>query len=499
MAGHAARTRPGGLDHRILAGLQVAPASSVAEFSRRIEAPRPSISRSLQNLETLGYVARRGRKIEITQPGQDHLRSVIREVPTTLERTIGDARRLTEHQRRVAATLAPLARSLSVLPDLTGALGPSVAAALRHSELTSSRMREILAPFSEPPFNTAAETISQVIGNFAVQDDVLRSVSEAARLTAHDLLPSISKAAGFAAFDRAALQSAFEASLGIQRVQLDWLDAHRSFAQDVSRVITDNLVASSRLSSDIAAIGEASVARALLDVPLKTVLDSVGQVATAQQMLVRDSLAQIGRAWTESGPTIPGSASFATFGVAIPTGSSARFVGGVRTAISPGSADPGSESAPMVGLDPASVAAVLERLDPRFARLWQGAWCDLRSGSPNWARNVSHGARELLRQTIEELAPDAELRAKAPTDSTEKVTRKMRVKWIVGGVSQSGAAWADKLAGALDESYALLSAEAHTDRAAPRFGPDAVAGLLESMGGLLRFLVHCRLVNDGED
>lgn len=62
---------------------------------------------------------------------------------------------------------------------------------------------------------------------------------------------------------------------------------------------------------------------------------------------------------------------------------------------------------------------------------------------------------------------------------------------IVGPASESKRDWANSAARHVDGTYALLSGEAHLRQDAPRFDKEALAGVLETTAGLIRFLLSC--------
>lgn len=129
--------------------------------------------------------------------------------------------------------------------------------------------------------------------------------------------------------------------------------------------------------------------------------------------------------------------------------------------------------------DPEYVAVLLDRIAPRLGRMWRGAWEAARGDNPDGSRQACDGAREVLAQALDELTP------KAPPGATHRE----KVLLIVGGESTTLAEWAVSMAEAARATYTFLVAEAHTRKEKPRLNQQGLFGHMESVGGLLRFLL----------
>jgi hypothetical protein len=135
---------------------------------------------------------------------------------------------------------------------------------------------------------------------------------------------------------------------------------------------------------------------------------------------------------------------------------------------------------------------VFAGLGPKFLRMWQGAWSVLFSTSADRCSQASSSAREIVSQVLHLLAPDdrftKEERQKYGHDG--KITRKMRLRHIFGVGQGVALSWVDSLATFVGESNNILSAEVHNHEDQPRLTPDAVVGILMSVGGVVQVIVQ---------
>ncbi len=90
---------------------------------------------------------------------------------------------------------------------------------------------------------------------------------------------------------------------------------------------------------------------------------------------------------------------------------------------------------------------LLKELNPEYVKMRQGAWDTLSSGGPDSFRQSISSIRELLRQVIDQLAPN-------------EGTRKEKVKKILS--SSTGGELCDAIANVVDKLYSLQSAKYHT-------------------------------------
>lgn len=133
-------------------------------------------------------------------------------------------------------------------------------------------------------------------------------------------------------------------------------------------------------------------------------------------------------------------------------------------------------------------------LGPQYIQMWEGSWSALQRKGPDYIRQAAHSGRELLMQVLEFYAPDScfsndEIRL---SGHAGKPTRKMRVQKALQNDSKSTVNFADSLAKAVDEGYGLLAAASHYRDAAANVTEAQLAALLDSLGGLLRFIYFSR-------
>lgn len=189
-------------------------------------------------------------------------------------------------------------------------------------------------------------------------------------------------------------------------------------------------------------------------------------------------------------------------GIALPTWTTSAYVGSVKSAIVVDEADVEEVAFPEMHLVPwrakgSQLDEVFRALGPNYIAMWHGGWMVLDSQSPDRIRQAAHSGRELLMQVLAELAPDsvfnvAEIKKYGYQG---KVTRKMRVKKILAGGSDSVVGWAEAIAKALEETYNRFTAVSHDRGTQPQATEQQLAGLLFTLGGLLSFINEFRRKN----
>jgi DNA-binding MarR family transcriptional regulator len=192
-------------------------------------------------------------------------------------------------------------------------------------------------------------------------------------------------------------------------------------------------------------------------------------------------------------------------GIVVPTRTTSAYVGSVKATIVVDEADVEEVALPEASRVPwrdraAQLDDVFRALGPNHIAMWHGSWAVLDSHSPDRIRQAAHSGRELLMQVLAELAPDsvfgvAEIEKYGHQGT---VTRKMRVKKILIGASESAVSWVDAVAKALEETYRRLVAASHDRGTYPRATEQQIAGLLYALGGLLSFVDAYRHKNTDE-
>ena len=191
--------------------------------------------------------------------------------------------------------------------------------------------------------------------------------------------------------------------------------------------------------------------------------------------------------------------------IGIPTVTSWAYVASVRSTVAVEQTDT-EELAPQwvqhIAWEDRAIelSDVFRSLGPHYVAMWQGSWAVLDSDSPDRVRQAAHSGRELLMQILTYLAPDSAFDA----TETEKnghngrITRRMRVRKILGGKSESAVSWAHAVAKALEETYGRLVSVSHDRSIGGQATEQQVTGLLYTLGGLLSFIEGSRDVDENE-
>ena len=125
-----------------------------------------------------------------------------------------------------------------------------------------------------------------------------------------------------------------------------------------------------------------------------------------------------------------------------------------------------------------TVEALLAPVGQRFVDKWNGAWETMIAGQSDHQSQATHSGRELLMQLLAELAPDDQF------PSIEKVTRKMRAKYILASRKDNAIDLVDACANTLDNMYDVLCGEAHR-RNDHIHRDETIIGYLHILGGLI--------------
>jgi hypothetical protein len=124
---------------------------------------------------------------------------------------------------------------------------------------------------------------------------------------------------------------------------------------------------------------------------------------------------------------------------------------------------------------------LLKSLNPRFVDMRHGSWQALRSNNPDRSRHAAISYRELVRELLNLLVPDAMVSNDVPGSKMKRA-----IKRLLGG-SESSAEFAVAVSDAIYGLYSYLSKPVHTGYRHPQ----AVrAALLSGEGFLLFLLVH---------
>lgn len=505
------------LQLKILTHLSKQEARSVVELATALGTHRPSVSRSLRSLQSESLVAHEDGTWRLTPDGSleaatvsDRLLRTIEEATATAERITKslphiELPTLTEQATKAFAALnslaltgevAKTAAGLSSILESTQAASALAAisensnfakalAAYTGSGLTGVLQEQVKFPtFFELAELAAPRWQESLTPHPMISEATLGPVSAAAAAIKDAALPSMQGV--LAAHERLGLGAAMAAAAESQRLQLTWLEATpRDSSLRIERMLGENLVGTSRLVADLSAISSAArLANGFAGRWQEAVVRAAATITEAHHRQIRTGFARLGDALNSAQPG-PRVEYLVAHEVAVTTYTSSRFVDGARDLIMVNTMedDDQRDDVSAAHRRAASLEDQLAKLGPRFVAMWQRAWANLETGDPTAVRDVAHSARELLRQVLKTLAPDDCF------TGGQKITREMRVNYIIGARSDSGREWARAVAKGLSMTYDLLSGDAHSERDDPRFGYHGMVGLLEALGGFLRFLL----------
>lgn len=113
------------------------------------------------------------------------------------------------------------------------------------------------------------------------------------------------------------------------------------------------------------------------------------------------------------------------------------------------------------------VEIYLDKLNPELVVIRRGVWEAYNSNNPDRFRQSTHSMRELLRLVISQAAPDHlfTLEEISESGNNGKITRKMRVKKILGSETDSNLVkFNDGVSSCVNSLYAFYSDVAHTGK-----------------------------------
>jgi RNA-directed DNA polymerase len=118
--------------------------------------------------------------------------------------------------------------------------------------------------------------------------------------------------------------------------------------------------------------------------------------------------------------------------------------------------------------DTEALSHLLSSVDPLLEEKRLGAWMTFKGSSTDRIAQATHSMRELLRQLLDKLAPDEDVKRASwyskPTEDPE-VTKRMRVRYILSGydstINKKMVDFIDSIADAAQMTYSRLNSEAH--------------------------------------
>ena len=241
-----------------------------------------------------------------------------------------------------------------------------------------------------------------------------------------------------------------------------------------SQLLAENLASTTRIAADMGAISQFARVGDGIAALQQSLGQSVAHVVDAHGRLLASTWAAL---VVDPTPPYPGLAA----SVITPTVTTAAFTRTARETLV------GLAAEPQVEPVERSVEDLARRLRAagasRSADDLEAAFEIIKGQAPGFVKGGAHLTREVITHTLHFLAPNSAI----PPDANGQRPRRRRVLFIVSG-SKSLARWADAVATGIDETYATLSAEAHSSGDA-RVGVEGLLGLLETAIGLIRVLL----------
>ena len=122
----------------------------------------------------------------------------------------------------------------------------------------------------------------------------------------------------------------------------------------------------------------------------------------------------------------------------------------------------------------------LYQLNPDYVEMRQGAWVALRQSNPDRIRHAATSHRELVRQLLQQLVPDAEL----PEENKQGTQLKARIKKALG-TSEGNAEFIDAVGKAVVTLYSQLNKYTHHNEK----HEESLKALLHTGEGWIRFIL----------
>jgi DNA-binding MarR family transcriptional regulator len=450
------------LRHRILAALNLEPASSVTSLAQKLDVLRPSVSRAVKALQDSGLITRTGRTISLNEAGQEELCILDVELSKKVKKSTDLASRILLQQATETKRLIdPLFKS-GILESLKYSSLSKIGA-----DLANSPLLQFSKALAYNPLSQLGETVST------------RTLEQFAKVIGRD----------------ATLQAveAIKATAYVQTINLGLLQSwHQEFRNPFNHLVLENNILISRMMVDLEVISgiKTEVNNALIGL-----INQTASTTKVYNTYFADIVSGFNR--------IPTFESL-ELSLAIPTTAAASLVGSTRRIVESETISPQEEepanfytastyiySERYVVLTP-KLEAYLKPLGQRFIDKWEGAWQTLYSGNKDSQSQATHSGRELLMQVLAYLAPDNVFtKEDCRRYGVDKPSRKMRIKYILDNNHKSTVELIDSMADTLDRMYDVLVGEAHR-RDDNNHLEDTIVGQLAALGASLIMLLSLR-------
>jgi DNA-binding MarR family transcriptional regulator len=464
------------LRHRILAALNQKPADSIADLTRSLNAVRPSVSRAIKSLEEASLITRDNRRIILTEEGRSMLNKLNSSLAQKTRKTADLTTRILIDAQKQAEKLEKNLRTSTGhiawegVNSLTFATPALESFAQMAPGLSAINSLATVTPALES-FAQMTSSISAAVNSLSVVTPALKSFTQMA----------------------SGISAAVSAITQIQSVNLEWLQVPQDIISlNTSHLFLENNALISGMMIDLQAIGEQIIAPIT---PLTHLLDITLESTRAYESYFKELVPQI---------SITQDPVFLKNALLTPAIGTSALLKSSRSIIEAQAereqAEPNHPQTTQVLIITEKYAELnntlnghLTPLGERFQNKWEGAWQVLFSDSKDRHSQATHSARELLMQLLDHLAPDESFTEEdLKINSISKVTRKMRIKRILGEEGSKGSIrLIDSFATMLDGMYDVLAGESHR-RDGEHKTDQGISALLAALGSFLVLLFEER-------
>lgn len=433
------------LQVEILIQLEEQPAKTISELAERVDALRPSVSRSLHTLKEQGLVHRERSGWHLTESGRAKSLAAKDQLIEVTEKAQAMAERASGTWSRVG-----------LLPNL----GKAIDVASRFANLNLPDTSTVFANLMKSVDTSAA--FANLVGSFDTVDmfSNLINVSDTASMFGHAIKPLIEAQERNSALLNDSVTAVHIAAFG--------------------GIAKQNNIFLARAIDDVLAIRQSSMVEFATAMhnsfDFSWISGQLAQVNQSFENLFRYHMEHINRASLHT--PFPLLASRIT----VPTATVAYYTDSLRDLVE---AETEAEISPLPSRGVAefgdqSLDPILSKLNPDFVEMRHGSWSALQMAGPDRLRHAGTSQRELLTQVLQHFVPDLLL----PEDSRQGPQIKGRVKIALGG-SDSDAEFVDVLAKALLSYYRQLNKYTHHNEKHEA----SLRALLRAGEGLLLFML----------
>ena len=488
------------LQTRILLRLAQGPVRTISDLAKAVEAQRPSVSRSLKKLRNDQLVVRKRNGWNLTPTGEDEAKRCNQELSLAVD-----------NMRRTyrAAIPTELMKTMDIVSNSplnrirTSNLNSSAFVQFTDANRSLSKMlAETAMPFADTsrgiskmlaesamPFADTSRGISKMLAESAMPfADTSRGIS---KMLAESAMPFADTSRGISKMLAESAMPFADTSRGISKMLaesvLPFADISRSLSEmlapsmavpDLGLVISRNNAMIASAIEDIQAVYTAPEVRqqGFDRVFYPGVLRDMRDIGVSFRTLFSESLrvADVTKDLAETQQTWSR--------MLLPSSTVANFTLSLRsrTELSPSTSPATLSPRSGRGSPQESLDELLTELNPDLVDRRQGSWLVLGDTNPDRLSQAAFSYRELIRMTLDELAPDIRV---DPSEQGSK--RKRQVRQVLSGREGD---FAIALVEGLSKLYDFLNKSAHTSYR----NEVAVQAALMAGDGLLLMLLSSR-------